>query len=158
MANQAKFQETIFSVGDTVKVYQKIKEAGKTRLQAFQGVVIGIKGKEENKTFTVRRIAAGGIGVERIWPLFSPHISKIQVVRKGKVRRAKLYYLRKRVGKRATKVKSSSALDTSRLPIRPRSVRDATEDKGRKNEKKKPRKSRRKSGRKVSRKKRPKAT
>lgn len=143
MANQAKFQETIFSVGDTVKVYQKIKEAGKTRLQAFQGVVIGIKGKEENKTFTVRRIATGGIGVERIWPLYSPHISKIQVVRKGKVRRAKLYYLRKRAGKRATKVREKVA---------------KVEKVEKKDEKKKPRKSRRKSGRKVSDKKRPKAT
>lgn len=180
MTNQAKFGETSFSIGDTVKVYQKIKEAGKTRVQAFQGVVIAIKGKEENKTFTVRKVGAGGIGVERIWPLFSPHISKIQVVRKGKVRRAKLYYLRKRVGKKAIKVKerkikkvakvSSSALDTPRRPISAKrrtsgrashvlrgSVRDAMEDKE-KNEEKKPRKSRRESSGKISGKKRPKTS
>ena len=105
MANQTSFGETSFSVGDTVKVYQKIKEAGKTRLQAFEGIVIGIKGRGENKSFTVRRIGAGSIGVERIWPLISPHLSKIEVMRKGKVRRAKLYYLRGRIGKRATKIK-----------------------------------------------------
>lgn len=104
MANQAKFGETTFSVGDTVIVSQKIIEGGKTRTQPFEGIVIAIKGRGENKTFTVRKIATGGIGVERIWPLNSPWITKIQVKKKGKVRRAKLYYLRKRVGKLAKKV------------------------------------------------------
>jgi large subunit ribosomal protein L19 len=95
MANQAKIGEVIFSVGDKVKVYQKIQEGDKIRTQPFEGIVISIKGSGENKMFTVRKIAADGIGVERIWPLNSPWIEKIKVLRKGKVRRAKLYYLRK---------------------------------------------------------------
>lgn len=107
MANQAKFGETTFSVGDTVVVSQKIIEGDKTRLQPFEGIVIAIRGREENKTFTVRKVATGGIGVERIWPLASPWITKIKVKKKGKARRAKLYYLRKKVGKKATKVKTS---------------------------------------------------
>lgn len=107
MANQAKIGETTFNVGDTVIVSQKIKEGEKTRLQNFEGIVIAIRGRGENKSFTVRKIAVGGIGVERIWPANSPWITKIKVKKKGKVRRAKLYYLRRRVGKRATKVKTS---------------------------------------------------
>jgi len=105
MANQATIKDTKVSVGDTVKVHQLIKEGDKERTQVFQGVVIAIKGAQENKTFTVRRIASGGIGVERIWPVVSPWITKVEVVKKGNVRRAKLFYLRKRVGRRATKVK-----------------------------------------------------
>ena len=99
MANQAKIGETIFSVGDTVVVSQKIIEGGKTRTQPFEGIVIAIRGQKENKTFTVRKIAAGGVGVERIWPLNSPWITKIKVKKRGKVRRAKLYYLRKKAAK-----------------------------------------------------------
>ncbi|MGB9911120.1 MAG: 50S ribosomal protein L19 [Microgenomates group bacterium] len=104
MANQAKFKDTTFKVGDTVIVSQKIIEGGKTRIQNFEGIVIAIRGRGENKTFTVRKIATGGIGVERIWPLNSPWIEKIKVKKQGKVRRAKLYYLRERVGKAAVKV------------------------------------------------------
>jgi large subunit ribosomal protein L19 len=107
MANQAKFGETTFNVGDTLVVTQKIIEGGKTRTQNFEGIVIAIKGRGENKTFTVRKIAVGGIGVERIWPLSSPWITKIKVKKKGKVRRAKLYYLRKKTSKKATKVKAA---------------------------------------------------
>jgi len=107
MANQAKFGENTFSVGDTVVVSQKIVEGGKTRTQNFEGIVIAIRGSGENKTFTVRKIAVGGIGVERIWPLHSPWITKIKVKKKGKIRRAKLYYLRKKTGKKATKVKAA---------------------------------------------------
>jgi large subunit ribosomal protein L19 len=107
MANQAKFGETTFSVGDTVVVSQKIVEGGKTRTQNFEGIVIAIRGKGEGKTFTVRKIAVGGIGVERIWPLNSPWITKIKVKKKGKVRRAKLYYLRQKTTKKATKVKAA---------------------------------------------------
>jgi len=107
MANQAKFGETTFNVGDTVVVSQKIIEGGKTRIQNFEGLVIAIRGNGENKTFTVRKIAVGGIGVERIWPLNSPWITKIKVKKKGKVRRAKLYYLRKKTTKKATKVKTA---------------------------------------------------
>lgn len=96
--------EINFHPGDTVRVYQKIQEGEKLRLQVFEGVVLGIRGRAENKSFTVRKIAAGGVGVERIWPVESPSIEKITVVKKGNVRRAKLYYLRKRTGREAVKV------------------------------------------------------
>lgn len=105
MALSAKHQKTQFSVGDRIKVHQIIKEADKSRTQVFEGLVIGIKGREDNKSFTVRKIGAHGVGVERIWPLICPSIKKIEVVRKGNVRRAKLYYLRKRLGAKATRVK-----------------------------------------------------
>lgn len=97
-----------FSPGDTVKVYQKIKEGEKTRTQVFEGVVLGIRGRGENRSFMVRKIAVGGVGVERIWPVESPWIEKVAVLKKGKTRRAKLYYLRGRTGKRATKVKEKT--------------------------------------------------
>ena len=99
MANQVKINDTVFSVGDKVKVLQKIQEGDKIRLQPFEGIVIAIKGEGENKMFTVRKIAAGSIGVERIWPLNSPWIENIKVLKQGKVRRAKLYYLRNTPGK-----------------------------------------------------------
>lgn len=87
--------------GATVRVSVKVKEAGKERTQAFEGTVISVRGAGDSKTFTVRKIGAGGIGIERIWPLNSPHIQNIEVRKKGKVRRAKLYYLRSRKGKAA---------------------------------------------------------
>ena len=90
-------------VGSTVKVYQKIVEGSRTRTQMFEGTVIKVQGGGIAKTFTVRRISYG-VGVEKTWPLNSPNLEKIEVVRKGKVRRARLYYLRDRVGK-AAKVK-----------------------------------------------------
>jgi len=105
MALTAQFKDTTFSVGDTVAVHHKVVEKGKERTQVFEGVVIAIKGRRPGTTFTVRRIASDGVGVERIWPLASPVLEKIVVKRKGKVRRAKLYYLRQRLGKRATLVK-----------------------------------------------------
>ena len=85
-----------FGVGDKVKVHQKIKEGEKTRLQVFEGMVMGIKGRGDNISFSVRRIGAGQIGIERIFPLAAPTIEKIEVTRKGVqgVRRAKLYYTR----------------------------------------------------------------
>lgn len=89
-----------FKAGDTIKVYIKVKEADKERVQSFQGVVIAIRGKGNGKTFTVRKVSFG-IGVERIFPFASPSIEKIEIVKKGKVRRAKLYYLRKLKGKAA---------------------------------------------------------
>lgn len=109
MVNRAIWQkddkQKKFSVGDTIRVHQKIIEGEKTRTQIFEGVVIAIRGRAENKSFTVRKIGADSIGVERIWPLVSPWLKKITVENKGKVRRAKLYYLRKRVGRQATKIK-----------------------------------------------------
>ena len=94
---------TSFSVGDTLKVYVKVVEGEKTRLQAFEGVVIADKGTGIQQSFTLRRISYGE-GVERIFPLHSPFLEKIEVVKHGKTRRAKLYYLRKRIGKK-TKLK-----------------------------------------------------
>lgn len=105
MAIKATHQKTEFSVGDTVRVKHTFKDAGKTLSQIFEGLVIAIKGRQENKTFTVRKIASDAIGVEKIWPLNSPNIKSIEVKKQGKVRRSKLYYLRDRKGKEALKVK-----------------------------------------------------
>ncbi len=89
-----------FNIGDTVKVYVKIKEGNRERLQAFEGTVIKRQNSGLNETFTVRKLSQG-IGVERTFPMHSPKIEKVEVTRKGKARRAKLYYLRDRVGKAA---------------------------------------------------------
>ena len=89
-----------FNVGDTVKVYYKIKEGDKERIQIFQGIVIQRKGMQISQTFTVRKMSQG-IGVERIFPTHTPNIDKIEVVRFGRVRRAKLFYLREAKGKAA---------------------------------------------------------
>ena len=94
-----------FNVGDTVKVHCRVVEGGKERVQNFAGIVIGRRGHGVNAAFTVRKISYGE-GVERGFPLHTPRIAKIEVTHKGKVRRAKLNYLRQRVGKRATLVKS----------------------------------------------------
>jgi large subunit ribosomal protein L19 len=96
-----------FRPGDTVKVFYRVQEEGKERIQPFEGIVIAIKGAGTSKTFTVRKIASQSVGVERIFPLHSPNIQKLERVKRGKVRRAKLYYMRERVGKSATKVKSA---------------------------------------------------
>ena len=99
-AAQLKENVAQFEVGDTVKVYAKIKEGDKERIQVFEGTVLKRQGGSNRETFTVRK-ASGGIGVEKTWPLHSPNVEKIEVVRRGKVRRAKLNYLKGRVGKRA---------------------------------------------------------
>lgn len=93
-----------FDVGDTVKVHVRITEGNKTRIQVYEGTVIAKKHGGISETFTVRRVAHG-CGVERVFPLHAPSVEKVEVVRMGKVRRAKLYYLRNRVGK-AAKIKS----------------------------------------------------
>jgi large subunit ribosomal protein L19 len=92
-----------FKVGDTIKVYSRIREADRERVQMFSGIVINKQGRGIAETFTVRRISYGE-GVERVFPTHSPFIQKIEVERAGNVHRAKLYYLRKRIGKTATKV------------------------------------------------------
>ena len=102
---QLKSDITPFSVGDTVKVYAKVKEGNRERTQVFEGTVIKRQGGSNRETFTVRK-NSNGVGVEKTWLLHSPHVEKIEVVRKGKVRRAKLFYLRDRVGKKA-KVKEA---------------------------------------------------
>ena len=101
--DQLKTDITPFGVGDTVKVFVKVVEGNRERLQAFEGIVIARKNAGINETITVRKISYG-VGVERSFPIHSPRIDRIEVVRKGKVRRAKLYYLRSRTGK-AAKVK-----------------------------------------------------
>ena len=100
---QLKSEVTPFNVGDTIRVYAKVVEGTRERLQMIEGVVIKRKGGGIRDTFTVRRIASG-VGVERTWPLHSPRIDRIEVTRRGVVRRAKLFYLRDKVGK-AAKVK-----------------------------------------------------
>ena len=95
-----------FKVGDTVKVFVKIKEGDKTRLQVFEGIVISKKGNGVRESFTVRRLSYGE-GVERVFQLHSPLIDSVSVLKKGRVKRAKLYYIRKRVGKR-TKVEEET--------------------------------------------------
>ena len=100
---QVKDREINFEIGDTVKVHYKIIEGTRERIQIFEGIVIAIDGKGINKTFTVRKVSFE-IGVERVFPLYSPKIAKVETARKGKIRRAKLYFLRERKGK-ATKLK-----------------------------------------------------
>jgi len=94
-----------FRVGDTVRVWYRIIEGDKTRSQPFEGIVISKKGSGVSKTFTVRRIGADNVGVERIFPLFSPNLDKVDILKHGKVRRAKLYYLRGKKGRAATRIK-----------------------------------------------------
>ena len=99
-AAQLKAEVPAFETGDPVRVYGKIKEGNRERVQVFEGVVLKKQGGSNRATFTVRK-SSNGVGVEKTWPLHSPNVEKVEVVRKGKVRRAKLNYLRDRVGKRA---------------------------------------------------------
>ncbi|GIV61846.1 MAG: 50S ribosomal protein L19 [Rhodothermaceae bacterium] len=99
-ATQLRDDIPAFNPGDTVNVHVRVIEGEKERIQQFQGVVIAFKGSGARRTFTVRKVS-NGVGVERIFPLYSPKIAKIEVVRYGRVRRAKLYYLRERRGKSA---------------------------------------------------------
>ena len=101
--DQLRENELNFRVGDTIAVDYRIKEGNRERIQVFEGTVIKIQGKGSRKTFTVRRVSLG-VGVERTFPLHSPRVEEVRVIRRGKVRRAKLYYLRSRQGK-AAKVK-----------------------------------------------------
>lgn len=91
----------VFSVGDTIAVSQRVKEAGKERIQVFEGDVIAMRSRGISSTFVVRKIGANAVSVERIYPFHSPVIGAIRLVRRGKVRRAKLYYMRSRVGRAA---------------------------------------------------------
>ena len=99
---EAELRESVpsFRVGDTVRVHCRIKEGNRERIQIFEGVVLKRQGGSNRETFTVRK-SSNGIGVEKTWPLHSPNVVKVEVVRQGKVRRAKLNYLRQRTGKRA---------------------------------------------------------
>ncbi|MCC8081731.1 MAG: 50S ribosomal protein L19 [Lachnospiraceae bacterium] len=99
-AEQMKTDLPDFREGDTVRVHAKIKEGNRERIQVFEGTVIKRQGGSSRETFTVRKFS-NGVGVEKTWPVHSPIVEKIEIVRRGKVRRAKLYYLRGRVGKKA---------------------------------------------------------
>lgn len=100
----AKFGETDLHVGDTLRVHSKVVEGDKIRTQVYEGVLIRLRGRGVNKTFTVRKIGAGAVGVERTWPLDSRHLVKIEVKKKASgVRRSKLYYLRDLIGKQAVR-------------------------------------------------------
>ncbi|RQD70364.1 MAG: 50S ribosomal protein L19 [Tindallia sp. MSAO_Bac2] len=103
-SNQLKKDVEDFNTGDTVRVHVKVKEGTRERIQVFEGIVIKRQGGGIRETFTVRRIASG-VGVERAFPVHSPKIDKIQVMKRGKVRRAKIHYIRKRIGKAAFKIK-----------------------------------------------------
>lgn len=105
MAQYVDYKDKKISVGDTVKVHQEITENDKTRIQIFEGIVIAIKNRDNGKSITVRKIGSNSIGVEKIYPINMPQIKDIEVKRKGSVRRAKLYFLRERVGKSATRIK-----------------------------------------------------
>ena len=110
---QYRKEAAVFNVGDSVKVHTKVVEGDKERIQIFAGVVIGRRGHGLGESFTVRRISYGE-GVERIFPIHSPRVDKIEVERQGNVRRAKLTYLRKRIGKGATLVKEKEAVAASK--------------------------------------------
>ncbi|BCX50261.1 50S ribosomal protein L19 [Haloferula helveola] len=105
---QMKQDVADFNVGDTVKVHTRVVEGGKERIQIFAGIVLAKRGSGVNASFTVRKISYGE-GVERVFPVHTPRIAKIEVTNRGKVRRAKLHYLRSRIGKKATLVKSADA-------------------------------------------------
>ena len=118
MSNQLTHKDTTFAVGDTIRVHQTFEEGDKTRTQVFEGIVIAIRGHAGLKSYVVRKIATNNIGVEKIFPLDTPTVTEIEVKKKGSVRRAKLYYLRDRTGKKATKVKGLfvRGLDQSEQP------------------------------------------
>lgn len=102
-SDPSKYPE--FRAGDTVRVHYKIIEGDKARIQPYEGIVLSRKGSGSSKSFTVRRIGADNVAVERIFPLFSPNIEKIELVKTGDVRRAKLYYLREKKGREAMRIK-----------------------------------------------------
>ncbi len=108
MAQYFTYNNIEIGTGDTLRVHQEITEGDKSRVQIFEGIVIAIKNRGTGKSFTVRKIGAGSIGVEKIYPVNLPSIKKIEVKRKGVVRRSKLYYLRERIGKAATRIKEKA--------------------------------------------------
>ncbi len=114
--------------GDTIKVYQKIQEKGKTRLQMFEGMVLGRKhGTESGGTFTVRRVS-GGYGVEKIFPLYSPLIDKVEVTKRAKVRRAKLYYVRRKAAKEISKRMKMEMMRTDKVAAVETAVNEVPHD------------------------------
>ena len=108
MAQYLTYQDQTTAVGDTIRVHQEIQEGNKKRVQVFEGIVIAIKNAGNGKSFVVRKIGANSVGVEKIFPVNLPSIKKIEIKRQGDVRRAKLYYLRKKIGKSATRIKEKN--------------------------------------------------
>ncbi len=109
MAQHVIYKDQNLSVGDTIKIHQEIAEGEKKRIQIFEGIIIAIKNQGAGKSITVRKIATNAIGVEKIYPLMLPSIKQIEVKRRGQARRSKLYYLRSRIGKAATRIKEKTA-------------------------------------------------
>jgi large subunit ribosomal protein L19 len=123
-ASQLRKDIPDFHSGDTINIHVKVIEGDKERIQQYQGIVIGIKGSGISRTFRVRKIS-NGVGVERIFPLHSPSIAKIEKIKEGKVRRAKLYYLRNLKGKSATKIKEKISAE---IILPPQKEQDITEN------------------------------
>ncbi|NCN07005.1 MAG: 50S ribosomal protein L19 [Candidatus Pacebacteria bacterium] len=111
MAQYFTYQDTTINVGDTVRVHEEIVEGEKKRIQIFEGIVIAVKNRGAGKSFTVRKIGANSIGVEKIFPVNVPAIKTIEVKTRGHVRRSKLYYLRDRIGKAASRIKEKSTFN-----------------------------------------------
>ena len=114
MANSFSYKDQQFNVGDRLLIHQNIVEENKTRVQIFDGIVIAVKGRGDNCSFTIRRIASNNIGVERTFPVQSPVIKQIEVKSRGSVRRSKLYYLRNRTGRQAMRVKEKKTIVASK--------------------------------------------
>ena len=123
-----KKETTAFGVGDTIRVFAKIVEGDKERLQAFEGTVIKKQGGSIRETFTVRKIVQG-VGVERTFPIHSPKVDKIKVIKKGKVRRAKLYYLRDRIGSKATRIEEATEKVKATEAVAPQAPKNEAEAK-----------------------------
>ena len=113
MALTFTHNDQVVSVGDTVRVSQEISEGEKSRVQIFEGIVIAIKNAGLGRSFTVRRLGANGVGVEKIYPTSLPTIKSISVKTRGQVRRAKLYYLRSRIGKAATRIREKKVIQAA---------------------------------------------
>jgi large subunit ribosomal protein L19 len=108
MAISATIKDTTVHVGDIVRVHQRIQEGEKERIQIYEGMVISIRGRDDNRSFTVRKVSAGGVAVERIYPLISPWIVKIEIKKPGNVRRAKIYYVREQSAREISQITQTS--------------------------------------------------
>jgi large subunit ribosomal protein L19 len=118
MSLQTTVCNTIINIGDTVTIGQKIQEGEKERIQNFTGIVIAMKGNQGEKTFTVRRIAAGAIGVEKIFPVDMPSLVSVKVIKQSSIRRSKLYYLRERGGKAAMQLPDKKIKQKQEAPVK----------------------------------------
>lgn len=114
MSQYFTYQNKSIATGDTVRVHQEIQEGDKKRIQIFEGLVIAIRNSGQGRSFIVRKISANGIGVEKIYPVLLPSIKKIGLKRRGQVKRAKLYYLRDKIGKAATRVKEKNLFNKTK--------------------------------------------